>query len=100
MRELNREETTVIVANINAVTVLFAATSERDYEMSRVILADTGNEFTVLYGGHCSCYGFDEVEWDATEYTELELEVLAPTWAAEGSEYGALGRFLVPWLKN
>ncbi len=100
MRECNKEETKTIVATVDAVSVLFAATSERDYEMSRVILVDVGNEFTVLFGGHCSCYGFDEVEWDATEYTEGELETLAPTWMGEGGEYGALGRFLVSWLKS
>lgn len=62
--------------------ILVAITSEPDYEMDRKILL-TGidglkyDEYLLLYGGHCSCYDFDETDWDGTIYTLEELRVLA-----------------------
>lgn len=63
---------------IEAYNILFATTSEQDYEMSRLLLleympnTDYGN-YVLVEGGHCSCYGFEETAWEATEYTHDEL---------------------------
>ena len=58
--------------------IVVAWTSEPDYEMSRIILLENGyDEYVVLEGGHCSCYDFDETEWDATVYETGELIKLA-----------------------
>ena len=61
--------------------VLFATTTPVDYEMSRLLLLedmpDTDwNEYVFVEGYHCSCYGFDDTQWEATVYTDKELEKL------------------------
>ena len=61
--------------------VLFAKTSPTDYEMSRLLLLENmpntdWNEYVLVEGWHCSCYGFDDTQWDAAVYTEEELDKL------------------------
>ena len=58
--------------------ILFATTSERDYEMNRLLLLedmpDTEyGEYVLAEGGHCSCYNFDDTEWDCVKITDDEL---------------------------
>lgn len=58
--------------------ILFATTSERDYEMNRLLLLehmpDTKyGEYVLAEGGHCSCYDFNETEWDCIKITYDEL---------------------------
>lgn len=65
--------------DIKMHNVLFATTTEKDYEMARLILLedmpDTNyNEFVLVEGYHCSCYDFDETEWDCIKLTRDELE--------------------------
>lgn len=68
--------------SIRAADILFASTSNLDYEMSRVILVENKNGgFLVLDGAHCSCYEFEDTEWEAIHYTEEELKKLANVWA-------------------
>lgn len=62
--------------------IVIANTSEPDYEMYRwILLGDLKdvewNEYVVVEGGHCSCYGFDDTEWDAIKYTKEELIKIA-----------------------
>jgi hypothetical protein len=58
--------------------IVIACTSEPDYEMNRQILLENGFEnFIVLEGYHCSCYDFDDTEWEAIEYIRDELKNLA-----------------------
>lgn len=59
--------------DIKMHNVLFATTSSRDYEMERLLLLedmpDTEyNEFVLVEGYHCSCYDFDETNWECTNY--------------------------------
>lgn len=61
--------------------IVFATTSEPDWEMSRLMLLedmpDTEyREYVLVEGGHCSCYGFDETEWDCTQLTTEELKTI------------------------
>lgn len=62
--------------------ILFAVTSERDYQMNRLLLlermpdTDEFNEYVLVEGYHCSCYGFDDCRWEATVYTREELSKL------------------------
>lgn len=63
---------------INTHNVLFATTSGRDYSMERLlILEDMPNteydELVLVEGYHCSCYGFDDTQWEATVYSHEEL---------------------------
>ena len=58
--------------------ILFATTSERDYEMNRLLLLedmpDTEyGEYVLAEGGHCSCYNFDDTEWNCVKITDDEL---------------------------
>lgn len=75
MKKVNWKE-----LNIKPCNILFSFTSEPDCEMDRQILLefdyeedDYNENYVVLEGWHCSCYDFDEVEWEAIEYTKEEL---------------------------
>lgn len=62
--------------------IVVAETSEPDYEMNRKILLERLDgleygEYVLLEGGHCSCYDFDETEWNAMIYEKEELIKLA-----------------------
>ncbi|GAA0071758.1 hypothetical protein UT300003_32830 [Clostridium sardiniense] len=62
--------------------ILVTITSEPDYEMYKnVLLADIEglecDEYLLLNGYHCSCYDFDETDWEGTVYTSEELKKLA-----------------------
>lgn len=64
-------------------TILFAATEENDYDGDRTLIAEAWPEYgdyTVISGGHCSCYSFDGVEWEAIRYTRDELLKVALGW--------------------
>lgn len=68
--------------NICTWRIICAAQSEPDYSESRQILIYGGentceDKYILLDGGHCSCYDWPEVEWEATEYDEDELLTLA-----------------------
>lgn len=62
--------------------ILISITSEPDYEMERKILLENVEElnygeYLLLEGSHCSCYDFDETEWEGIIYTKEELLKLA-----------------------
>lgn len=68
--------------NLQPYNIVVAETSEPDYDMSRCILLEKlegldYGEYVLLEGYHCSCYDFDETEWDAIVYTKEELKKLA-----------------------
>ena len=67
--------------DIKMHNVLFATTTEKDYEMERLLLLenmpDTNyDEFVLAEGYHCSCYDFDETDWDCIKLTRDELNKL------------------------
>lgn len=68
-------------SDIKMHNVLFATTSEKDYEMKRLLLLEdmpdtNGDEFVLVEGYHCSCYDFDETNWNCTKLTRNELNKL------------------------
>lgn len=77
---------------INLYNILYATTTERDYEMERWILlenmSDTKyDEYIIVEGSHCSCYNFDDTTWDAVKYTEDELIEIAKENLAKKTYY-------------
>ena len=61
--------------------VVFSTTTPEDYEMSRLLLLENmpqvnWDEYVLVEGWHCSCYGFDETQWDATVFSEAEMDKL------------------------
>lgn len=61
--------------------VVFSTTTPENYEMSRLLLLENmpqvnWDEYVLVEGGHCSCYGFDETQWDATVFSEAEMDKL------------------------
>ena len=73
--------------------IIFVATSDPNYEMNRTIVVenwDDSQEYLVVQGGHCSCYGFDESQWYGTSYTHDELVKVANGWLEGG--YGSEAR--------
>lgn len=51
------------------------------YEMQRYILLKDikdleHDEYVIAEGSHCSCYDFDDTEWEYIKYTEEELKKL------------------------
>ncbi len=70
--------------------IVIVATSDRSYEMDRIMLAENHpdyGDYTIVHGSHCSCYGFDDTQWDAQTYTAAELKLLAVGWMESG--YGS-----------
>lgn len=66
------------ILDIKLHTIVFAYTSPIDDEMCKqILLKSNKGDYILVEGSHCSCYDFDDTEWDATEYTEEELKVLA-----------------------
>ncbi len=61
---------------LTPVNILFASTSDPDYEMNKVILAEIDGRYIILEGNHCSCYGFEDIEFSAISYTETEIKRL------------------------
>lgn len=57
--------------------IVYAITSPEDYQMQRLLLLtdmpDTNADYVLVEGSHCSCYNFDETEWEAFDYTAEEL---------------------------
>lgn len=68
--------------------IAIAATSDRDYEMDRVILVEDWDgyekSYTLITGDHCSCYDFDETRWDATVCNKDELRKIVSGWLKHG----------------
>lgn len=81
MRNFSEENINNMI--IKPHNIVFAWTSEPDYEMNRIMVLnniegiDEWDEYLVLEGGHCSCYDFDETSWYGTVYTKQELQSLA-----------------------
>jgi len=68
--------------------IVVAHTSKPDYEMARQILLKLDyDRYVVLEGYHCSCYDFDDTEWEAIEYTGDELRKLANSGYNKDSEF-------------
>lgn len=85
MKNYNIKKDEITIAN-----VVYCITSPEDYSMSRLLILENMpnmdyGEYMLVEGGHCSCYGFDETDYDATIYSKTELlKVL------KENEYGAL----------
>ncbi len=76
-----REYTIFKHIDIKPYNILYAVTSEPDYEMERLMLLEdmpetNYKEYVLVEGYHCSCYDFDDTNWEATVYTKEELEKL------------------------
>lgn len=72
--------------------IICASQSEPDYSEDRQILLYGGDgewqdEYILLHGGHCSCYGWQEVEWSAVRYNRSELDALSRSKASAGCYY-------------
>lgn len=91
--------------DIKMHNVLFATTSERDYEMERLLLLedmpDTEyNEFVLVEGYHCSCYDFDETNWDCTKLTKDELNKLLEKNRRVGDSKKRIKRIFIKVLER
>ena len=77
--------------------IIVTLTSEIAYEMDRFILAHAGkeweDEYMVIEGYHCSCYGFDEAAWNAVVYSRDELTKLAKENSQHSYIYGCEPEF-------
>lgn len=72
--------------------ILYAITTMPYYDMERwLLLEDMPNtkygEYVIVEGGHCSCYDFDDTDWDAIKYTKEELVKLAKIKVEENYWY-------------
>ena len=84
--------------NVKFHNIVIAVTTKPDYEMDRYLLLEDlkdleHGEFVIVEGGHCSCYDFDETQWDAIKYTKEELikiakdRVLNNCWHSEEKQF-------------
>lgn len=78
------------IEDVPSYKVKFAATIEDDdYEEERIyVIEDCPNHssFTIAVGEHCSCFGFDDTEWDATVYDKEEFIKVISGWLNYGSK--------------
>lgn len=73
--------------------VAVVLTSDADYEESRLIFVEDFpdyGEYLIVDGGHCSCYGWGDVTWDATFLNLRELGLLLLAW--DKQSYGLEAR--------
>ena len=86
------------LSNIKFHNIVLSITSKPDYEMWRYLLIEDledlrYDEYVVVEGFHCSCYGFDDTKWEAIKYTKNELCTLAEKritencWAKEEKRF-------------
>lgn len=74
--------------DIKPHNIVVALTSAPDYEMSRQILLQINyDHFVFIEGWHCSCYDFDDTEWEAIEYTRDELQKIASAPYNQSNEF-------------
>ena len=78
--------------DIKIHNIVYAVTTPNDYSMGRWLLLedmpDTKyNEYVIVEGFHCSCYGFDDTKWEAIKYEKDELIKLAKIKANEDYWY-------------
>lgn len=74
-----------VPSSIEPWRIVCAAQSEPDYSEDRQILyyaserddIHSDGPFVLLDGGHCSCYDWEDADWDATEYARDEIDALA-----------------------
>lgn len=84
--------------------IVFVATSKPDYEMDRTMFVENYpnyGEHTLVSGGHCSCYEFNDTKWDATTYTLEELRAVVTNWRehSDGSER-AIAPLILDYIKR
>jgi hypothetical protein len=77
-RRSKMEKNDIKGKKIESHNIAFAATSNPDYEMWRILLLENMpdtryDEYILMEGYHCSCYGFDECDWDCTKLNRSEL---------------------------
>lgn len=85
MRKLEGSKT--LLASVPLHHVVAVVTSRPDYEMSRLVYVEDWPEYddrTVIEGSHCSCYDFDDTQWEGIAYTRDELRVVAENWKGQG----------------
>ena len=71
------------VKEIPFTNIVFAITTNPDYEMERLLVLEDYPEdgkYLILEGYHCSCYGFDGTEWGATIVSPKEFLKLIENW--------------------
>lgn len=88
----------VDLKDIPLTDIVAVVTDEPDYEMSRIMYVDDWPEYgdhTIVEGGHCSCYGFDDTEWTGVSYTSAELKDVAAGWLTKGDK---LEREIAPFV--
>ena len=67
---------------IHNFTIVY--TTPKYYTMERYILLEDikdlhYDEYIICEGSHCSCYDFDDTEWEYFKYSEEELKKLINT---------------------
>ena len=83
-------------------SVLFAFTTPEEYEMERLVIAERyegeWQKYVVAQGGHCSCYEFDAVKWDAWIVDQEELVSMANGWLTGNDLERAAASFLAAYF--
>ena len=72
--------------------IVFAVTSKEDCcDMSRIVFLENYpkyGDYTFAEGGHCSCYGFESIQWTLTILENRgELKRLITSWIENKGDY-------------
>lgn len=93
--------------DIKIHNIVIAYTTAPDYEMSRYFLLEDMkdlkyNEYLIVEGYHCSCYGFDDTRWEAIKYTKEELLKIAMDRVKNNyyQEEKKFYKMVIDYLKN
>ena len=66
---------------VRVESVVICVTTGYEYFKYRYVLLEDlndlkWNEYVIATANHCSCYGFNDTEWNAIKYTDEELRDL------------------------
>jgi len=104
MRELLNNE--IDPKEIPLSDIILSYTNDEAYDVERGFLIGTWSyndvkaSYVIIEGEHCSCYGFDDVEWNMTAYEPSELVKVSKGRIEEGYYNPEFWKMVLKYLEE